>query len=241
MPNTVTEAIVLKRINYGETDRILTLFTKDLGKISAIAKGVRKQGSRLAGHLEPGSIVQVELAQGKNLYILTGARIKYYYSYPNLSSMQALFTWLELIEAVGQHSEIAADLFVLAARGLEELNRSDDVPKTITLLELVLYSTIGYKLEAEHCVVGLEVLKSSQNSISLSAGGVVCAKHHSAPKDAFPVSTSAIKVLRLVNHQNFAILQSVYLPHAVGQELKKIVRVQRHQILEKELKSEILT
>ncbi|MBU1104363.1 DNA repair protein RecO [Candidatus Parcubacteria bacterium] len=68
-----TTAIVLRRINYSDSDRIYTLLTPDLGKISAIAKGVRKIKSRKAGHLDLGCIVKVSLAEGKNLHILTQA------------------------------------------------------------------------------------------------------------------------------------------------------------------------
>ena len=68
-----TNAIVLRRINYADADRIYTLLTCDFGKISAIAKGVRKIKSRKAGHLDLGCIAKVSLAQGKNLFILTQA------------------------------------------------------------------------------------------------------------------------------------------------------------------------
>src|SRR5258707_167240 len=62
-----TEAIVLRRTDFGEADRILTLFTPSYGKVRAIAKGARRTTSRLAGHLEPFTRTQLLLAPGREL------------------------------------------------------------------------------------------------------------------------------------------------------------------------------
>src|ERR687885_415233 len=70
-----TEAIILRRSDFGEADRILTLYTPRYGKRRAIAKGVRKTTSRLAGHVELFTRVQLRLAEGRNLDIVTQAQI----------------------------------------------------------------------------------------------------------------------------------------------------------------------
>ncbi len=67
------EAVVLRHSDYGEADRLLTLFTREQGKLRAIAKGVRKMQSRKAGHLEPFAQVTLMLAQGHDLWIVTQA------------------------------------------------------------------------------------------------------------------------------------------------------------------------
>jgi len=66
-----THAIVLKRINLGEADKILTLYTPNLGKLSAIAKGVRRPKSKMGGHLELLTHCSLMLARGQNLDIIT--------------------------------------------------------------------------------------------------------------------------------------------------------------------------
>ena len=70
-----TEAIVLKRTDFGEADRLLTLFSKDLGKISAIAKGARKPQSRKTGHVELFMRSKFFIAKGRNLDIITQAEM----------------------------------------------------------------------------------------------------------------------------------------------------------------------
>jgi len=68
-----TEGIVLKRRNFGEADRILTVFTKDRGKISVLAKGVRRITSRRAGNVELLNRVSIFLHQTRGMPILTEA------------------------------------------------------------------------------------------------------------------------------------------------------------------------
>src|SRR5579859_6495552 len=70
------EGFVLRRTDYGEADRILTLFTATYGKTRAIAKGVRKTTSRKAGHLEPFTRTQLLLASGRDLAIITKAEAR---------------------------------------------------------------------------------------------------------------------------------------------------------------------
>src|SRR6476469_7490501 len=65
------EAVVLRTRRLGDADRILTLFTPNLGKIDAVAKGVRKQTSRKAGHLEPRTLTSLLLAHGRSLDLVT--------------------------------------------------------------------------------------------------------------------------------------------------------------------------
>lgn len=75
-----TEAIILRRTNYGEADRILSVLTPERGKISVIAKGVRRPKSKMAGGLELFSICDLTTVEGKGgLAIVTGAQIKQYF------------------------------------------------------------------------------------------------------------------------------------------------------------------
>jgi len=67
------DAVVLRHSDYGEADRLLTLFTRQFGKMRAIAKGARKIASRKAGHIEPFTHVRLQLAKGKDMFLVTQA------------------------------------------------------------------------------------------------------------------------------------------------------------------------
>ena len=70
-PSYLTKGIVIGRTNFGEADRIVRFFTPDRGKLSAIAKGIRKIKSRSGGHLELFGEVSLMLATGRGLDIVT--------------------------------------------------------------------------------------------------------------------------------------------------------------------------
>lgn len=95
-----TPAIILKRSDIGEADRIVTLYTKDQGKITCIAKGVRKLTSSKRSYLEPGNIVQAFLIKTRSMPLMTQAKlIKDYSSLrQDLVKIRQLTQVLELID-----------------------------------------------------------------------------------------------------------------------------------------------
>ena len=67
------DAVVLRHSDYGEADRLLTLYTRQRGKMRVVAKGARKIASRKAGHIEPFTHVKLQLAAAREMFILTQA------------------------------------------------------------------------------------------------------------------------------------------------------------------------
>ncbi len=70
-----TVAIILKRVNVGETDRVITLLSKDQGKLVCVAKGIRKLKSSNRANLEPGNLAEVLLVKTKGLPILSQSKL----------------------------------------------------------------------------------------------------------------------------------------------------------------------
>src|SRR4026207_1290944 len=67
------DAVLLRHSDYGEADRLLTMYTRQLGKTRAIAKGARKIASRKAGHIEPFTHVKLQLSKGRDMLLITQA------------------------------------------------------------------------------------------------------------------------------------------------------------------------
>lgn len=99
-----TEAIILKRVNIGETDRLVTLLSKDRGKIACVAKGVRKLKSSNRAVLEPGNLAQVFLIETKSMPLLTQSKL--------LKEATSLRQTLAGISQLSQVLEIFDRLFV---------------------------------------------------------------------------------------------------------------------------------
>ena len=123
-----TEAFVLRRTNYGETDRILNLLTPS-GKISCLAKGVRKEKSKLAGGIELFTLSNVILhkSQKSDLYLLTSAKMKTFYS-NLLIDLDRLELASKIIKELSRITEQVdnEEFFSILKQSLEGLNNGLD-------------------------------------------------------------------------------------------------------------------
>ncbi len=125
MKQLTARAIVLRRTNYQEADRILSVITDSMGKISIIAKGVRRQKSKLAGGIELFAVNDLSFIKGKSdLHTLTSSRI---YSHFNnissdLNSTMKAYEFLKIIDKTVEDQVDANDYFEILTEGLAALN-----------------------------------------------------------------------------------------------------------------------
>ena len=104
MPTLQTEAIIMRRTNYGEADRVLTLLTPAYGKLSAIAKGVRRSKSKLAGGLELFATTNLTIVEGRgSMGVVTAARLERFYGHI-LSDYERLQFAYECIKQINRLS-----------------------------------------------------------------------------------------------------------------------------------------
>jgi DNA repair protein RecO (recombination protein O) len=120
-----TEGIVLKRKNIGETDRIITIFTRSFGKIACIAKGVRKITSRRSGHVEVFHRAHISFYEGKGiLYGLTEAQTLD--AHQGLSgdilSVSYAYYICELVDTLTADRQKHEDVYILLSNSLTQLD-----------------------------------------------------------------------------------------------------------------------
>ncbi len=132
-----TEGVVLKYRNYGEADRIVTFFSKHYGKLTALAKGVRRITSKRSGSLEPGSRVAILLAKGHGFDILTQTHILKSSFHPDLTSITQLNQVLEIIDALTAERQEHELVYEQLVNLLNNLSRQNIVAATKKTLELL--------------------------------------------------------------------------------------------------------
>lgn len=139
----------------GEADRIVTFLTPDFGKLRAVARGVRKIKSRLAGHLELFSEVELLLAKGRSLDIVAGARLKRHFSELSSNWQSLTFGYLmaEMLERLTEEGPSQARLFDLAGQSFSELNRAGHSQSLELAFKLRLLDALGYRPHLSDCVV----------------------------------------------------------------------------------------
>src|SRR5215472_15212416 len=125
-----TDALILKRMDYGEADRILTLFTPGRGKIRAIAKGARRTTSRIAGHVELFTRSQLQLSVGRDLEIITQGESREQFPHLRTELWHATTAYYlaELIDKFTEEHNEYEDLYALLIESLRRLN--DDAAST---------------------------------------------------------------------------------------------------------------
>ncbi len=124
-----TRALVIRRINYNEADRIITLITEKKGRVNVIAKGVRKQKSKLAGGIELLSISEVGYIVGKsNLYTLTSTRLIKHFAniVKNIDKTMLAYRFLEIIYKITEDST-GSEFFELLSTAFESLDLNSDI------------------------------------------------------------------------------------------------------------------
>ncbi len=142
-----TFGYVLRRTNYGEADRILNIITPS-GKVSAIARGVRKEKSKLAGGVEMFSLVDLTIHKGKGeLGIITSAKMVRFYGniLKDLNRVEIASSFLKKINAVSENSD-SEEFFDILGQSLVGLNNGDDTKLVETWFLLNLTRAIGEEM-----------------------------------------------------------------------------------------------
>jgi DNA repair protein RecO (recombination protein O) len=237
-----TEAIVLRSMDLGEADRVLTVLTPRLGKLRIIAKGIRRPRSRLSGGLEPMSDVQLVLAIGRTFDVVTSTALED----PHLGLRNDLHStaaaWY-VVELADRFCEGAADshgAFVLLAQALSALDApSDIVARSLVArwFELHLLDAMGFRPELGRCLECGAEIEPDGNAFSAVAGGVVCPQCRHAALGARPIGPDALKVMRHLQRSSLVDVLGLRLTATLHREIERLLHGIVSAVLERELRS----
>jgi len=148
MPIVKTEAFVLKSFRYGDTSKIVTLFTKDFGKINAIVKGARTYKSRLCGVLESMNYISIiiYLKENRDLQLVTNAEYKKSFSniLNDFDKLQASFRIIEMLNKSVIENDINKSIFELLIKTYEMLNQAEkNIYKCVLYFQMELVKILG--------------------------------------------------------------------------------------------------
>jgi len=237
--NYQTEAIIIKKIKLGEADRILTLYTPYLGKIRAVAKGVRRPKSKMAGHLELLTHSLVSLARGRNLDTITGSQTINSFL-PLKSDLKLTSYGLYATELVDQFTADHIEnrpLFQVLLETMQRLCRRGDNELVLRYFELHLLNQVGYRPQLQQCVSCRQPLEPTTNSFCPGAGGMLCPSCCQSQPLTRPVSVNALKVLRLLQSSDYDTVVKLKMDSELSHQLEMVMRDYLRYLLEREVKS----
>lgn len=234
-----TQAIVLGHIEYGEADRILKLFTMEKGKISAIAKGVRKIRSRKAGHLEPFTRVTLFMAVGRNLDIITQAETVD--SYPdlrdNLEGIAYASYVMEVVDRFTYEEGQNPGIFRLLANTLSRLEKQSNPETVIHYYEMRLLDLLGFRPQLFECVDCGNQIQEEDQYFSPLVGGIICPKCGPARTEAWHLQKDVLRYLRHLQRSNWRQVAGVIIPKDIEQGLEDLIQRYLTYLLERKLNS----
>lgn len=234
-----TPAIVLKRHDYGEADRILTLYTRERGKVRAIAKAVRRIASRKSGHIELFTHADVMLAEGRSLDVLTQVQTIEPFVALREDLIRTTYAYhiAELVDRTIEDGEPSPAIFDLLRSALDGLCRADDPSLVVRWFEVRFLGLLGYRPQLFACVACGRTLTPEGNAYGPGAGGMLCPAHAAGAPDAIPVDPTAFRVLRFLQTRDLETSMHVEITAATRGVLERVLHGALRAILERELKS----
>jgi DNA repair protein RecO (recombination protein O) len=246
-----TQGIILRQTKLGEFDKIVTIYTPELGKLRAVAKGACRPKSKLGGNVEPLTHSLMLLAKGRNLDIITQSQTinGFLALKSDLWRMACGLYVLELIDSFTVEGGENRPLFDSLLDILHQLSEPDSNDTALRYFELHLLHYLGYRPQLRRCVSCDTPLKPVINFFSPSKGGLLC-PHCSSEENRrydqigstsarpfLPLSVGALKVLRLWQSCDYPTARRVKVKPELSRELELVLCDYIRCILQRELRS----
>jgi DNA repair protein RecO (recombination protein O) len=224
----ITAALILRSVDFGEADRILTLFTRSRGKISALARGARKSQRRFGGALEPFALFEATLGPKRrgSLWPIQEASLVTANEglSRSLGRLSAASYWIELIRESLPEADPVPEIFHHAevALGLMAEAREAILPALVIAGELKLLRLMGMAMGITACTAcGRPVPKGRPVLVHPGRGGVVCTPCGGGPMSMTALSLAEMQSLDeapLADATRTALSrdQAMEIEHAIG-------------------------
>lgn len=216
-----TEAIVLSKMNYGDTSSIASLFTEDLGRISVIIKGARSPKSKygkivdLINHL----LIVLYKKESRELQLLSGADIINHYPSikSDLNKLKYAYAITELVKNLLAEHEANKKIFKGTVKILGKLNESNELVEIIFGRFFIFFlKEIGYELQIESC--GICGKQNLQNDAYYNFDkGLICGECRKSAVDIYDINLELLKYLKcLKNNETISNLDNLISQKAIS-------------------------
>ena len=241
-PSFKTQAFVLRFINYGESDRIVTFFTREFGKLRGIAKGARRSRKRFSNAIEPFShsmLLFSRRGEGSLAIIENCDVINHYQGIrSDLEKTMTASYMIDLIDQFTAEGKKSADIFQLLDDFLKLLETGNSLEETTRFFELRLLMLSGYEPTLGRCVIcNTPLEKINAAFFDATIGGIRCSLCGRDDQNCMPVSTGTLKTLLMGKQTGTDRIHRLVLSENALKESRVVFRHFIRHILGKEPKS----
>ena len=237
-----TAAVILHSLDYGESDRILTFYTADFGKLTGIAKGARRSKKRFANILELFSCIQIVFSRrGRDSLALIeeGSMLNHYPGIrEDLEKTLVASYLLELTDKFTHEGKKNAELFQLILSFLVLVEAGNNREDLLRFFEMRLLKHAGYEPALDRCMACRKAVGDADVYHFVARdGGVRCMSCEPRYPGAIPVSLGTIRTLLLGKEMELGKLERLVLSNQVATESRELLAGFIGHILGKEIKS----
>ena len=236
-----TEGVVIRQMPLGEADRILTLCSPDMGKVRAVAKGVRRTKSRLGGHLELLNRASVSVAIGRNLDTISEAyAISTFGGIRNdLQRVSRGLYVAELVDCFSFEGNGNHAMYSLLLGTMHRLESGDNLDILMRWFEMRLLECSGYMPELVHCVECRNWLEPDDHLFACDSGGALCPNCRAASAGALlPLPLNTMKTLRFIQREaSYDRLEALSVPSQILNDMERLMRTYIRHIVERDVRS----
>ena len=225
-PHTLhTECVVLRHNDWGEADRLLVLYSREAGKLRAVAKGVRKLKSRKAGHLEPFTRVKLLLAHGREFWIVTQAETVDAYLPVREDLVRTAYAAyvIELLDRSTYEEGENRALYQLLVDTLGRVSTLPDPFPAVRYYEIRLLDLLGFRPDLQQCARCGEAIKPEDQFFDVTLGGVLCPRCGPGVATARPISMHALRFLRHYQRSTFQEASRLEATPGVRREVESLL------------------
>jgi len=233
------DAVVLRRFNYAEADRILVIYTRERGKLRVIAKGLRRPTSRLAGHLELFSRGEILLAQGRELDVVSQVQILEPHAGLRIDIERTAhaFVIAELLDAGTPDAFAQPELYQTLLDSLGAIQEHPRPDLAALQSQVHLLARFGFRPELQHCVHCRSDLLPVVNMMVPERGGVMCPACSVMESGGRPISVDTLKLLRVLQRSGGPGSVNLNVSPALVHSASTEMRTLSERVLERAFRS----
>ncbi|HET7378226.1 MAG TPA: DNA repair protein RecO [Anaerolineae bacterium] len=238
------DAIILHRSDLGEADRLLSVLSRDLGKLRVNAKGARKTASRKGGHIELFTRSKMLIAKGRgDIDIVSQVEMTEPYRglHEDLTRSTYAHYAVELVDAFAEEGTAQPEIFDLLAEALGWIATSSNLPLAMRYFELQLLTHAGFQPQVFFCAAGgerlIEIQADESYGWSPNAGGAICPTHAQGRADVGRLSLNALKVVRYALRNIYPTFIALSVSEPVQREIEQAMLRYVQYVLERRVKS----
>lgn len=217
-----TEGIVIRTLDYGEGSKIITLYTRDYGKVALMVKGAKKSKSRFHGITQLFSYGIYIFYINSDMGTLNQGDLEFYFSdiYIDIEKTAYAAYIVELVDKLTEPKVKNPFLFEQLLSSLEQINNGKDVQIVARLFEMKILQLSGYKPHLISCTIcGNE---EGLTGFSVIHGGLTCNRHNE--KGIIQLHSGTIRLLRIFESLDIKRLGNIEIKNSTKSQLQTVMR-----------------